>query len=228
MMNKIDYDMLDRAHLMEYSTEFNNNQNKENNSFSNLNDSVSNTTEKETGDINIREYENIVLKIDNISIIEEKTLKILKENLIYIECKVPLFKSEQKNDEESQNIFYDTFKYYIKIKNRIYNKVQSSDNIFKLDHVSYHKIKLGEDNFSALTSAKIEFFIHYINLKKNKEDVIIGKGSVDFNRLILAKDFFLNLNLEILNHIEKPKEREQDKEKNPKNLKKIPTKKIGR
>lgn len=96
--------------------------------------------------------------------------------------------------------------------------------------MSYHKIKLGEDNFSALTTSKIEFFLHNINLRKNNEDNILGKGTIDFNRVFLAKDFFLNLNLEILNYIEKPKEEEEkDKEKNSQNLKRNqPKKAIGR
>jgi len=54
-------------------------------------------------------------------------------------------------------------------------------------------------------------------LRKNNEDNIIGKGLIDFNRLLLAKDFFLNLNLEITNFIEKPKEEEEkDNKYNPK------------
>lgn len=73
---------------------------------------------------------------------------------------------------------------------------------------------MGEDNFSALTTSKIEFYLHYINLRKNKEDNIIGIGLIDFNRLLLAKDFFLNLNLEINNYIEKPKEEEEKENKN--------------
>lgn len=53
---------------------------------------------------------------------------------------------------------------------------------------------------------------------------------IDFNRVFLAKDFFLNLNIEILNYIEKPKEEEEkDKEKNSQNIKKNqPKKAIGR
>ncbi len=98
-----------------------------------------------------------------------------------------------------------------------------------MDHVSYHKIKLGEENFAALTSSKIEFYLHYINMRKNNEDKIIGKGIIDFNKLLLAKDFFLNLNLEINNYIEKPKDEEEDKDKNSKLNKKIPTTKpLGR
>lgn len=96
---------------------------------------------------------------------------------------------------------------------RIYNKTNNAENkIFKLDHVSYHKIKLGEDNFAALTTSKIEFYLHCINLRKNNEDSIIGKGMIDFNRLLLSKDFFLNLNLEITNYIETPKDGEETKD----------------
>lgn len=96
---------------------------------------------------------------------------------------------------------------------RIYNKTNTAENnVFKLDHVSYHKIKLGEDNFAALTTSKIEFYLHCINLRRNNEDTIIGKGLIDFNRLLLAKDFFLNLNLEITNYVEKPKEEEEAKD----------------
>ena len=103
--------MLERADLLEYSTEFNKEKIKNNEiSFSNLNESVSNNTDGEKGNINIRDYENIVMKIDNILITEEKTLKILKDNLIYLECKVPLFKVERKNEPDVHNIFYDTFK----------------------------------------------------------------------------------------------------------------------
>jgi len=73
-----------------------------------------------------------------------------------------------------------------------------------------------------LTTSKIEFYLHFINLRKNNEDKIIGNGFIDFNRLFLAKDFFLNLNLEITNHIE-PKEEEEVKDN--KNTVKNPAKK---
>jgi len=103
--------MLERAELLEYSTELQNDKIKKNEiSFSNLNESISNQADTDKGNINIREYENIVMKIDNIIITEDKALKILKENLIYLECKVPLFKAERKNSPEVNNIFYDTFK----------------------------------------------------------------------------------------------------------------------
>lgn len=103
--------------------------------FSNLQNSFTNSnfSEKENK-INIKAYENIVMKIDNVTITEEKTLKQLKENLIYLECKVPLFKvdkktnnnpeqeknkknkneqdqnEQQEKEKEKENIFYDTFK----------------------------------------------------------------------------------------------------------------------
>jgi len=35
---------------------------------------------------------------------------------------------------------------------------------------------------------------------------------IDFNRLLLSKDFFLNLNLEITNYIETPKDGEETKD----------------
>lgn len=103
--------MLERAELLEYSTEMNPEKDKKNEiSFSNLNDSLSNHADANKGNINIKDYENIVLKIDNILVTEEKSLKMLKENLIYLECKVPLFKAERKNTPNVNNIFYDTFK----------------------------------------------------------------------------------------------------------------------
>jgi hypothetical protein len=89
-----------------------------------------------------------------------------------------------------------------------------------LDHVSYHKIKLGEENFAALTNSKLEFFLHFINLRKNNEDKIIGRGLIEFNRLLLSKDFFLNLNLDIFNYIEPiiDPDVDNEKDKNKKNL----------
>lgn len=103
--------MLERAELLEYSTELHNEKAKKNEiSFSNLNDSLSNHADAEKGNINIKDYENIVMKIDNITITDEKSIKTLKENLIYLECKVPLFKAERKNAPDVNNIFYDTFK----------------------------------------------------------------------------------------------------------------------
>ena len=101
--------MLDQVDLLEYSTELNPEKKNNELSFSHLNESNSNDTENNKGNINIRDYENIVLKIDNISISEEKTLKLLKDNLLYLECKVPLFKVDNKKDSLT-NIFYDTFK----------------------------------------------------------------------------------------------------------------------
>ena len=91
-----------------------------------------------------------------------------------------------------------------------------------MDHVSYHKIKLGEENFTALTNSKLEFFLHFINLRKNNEDKIIGRGLIEFNRLLLSKDFFLNLNLDIFNFIEPIIEDEKDKDKNNKKNSKNP------
>jgi len=103
--------MLERAELLEYSTEINPEKAKKNEiSFSNLNESLSYHTDVNKGNINIKDYENIVMKIDNILITEEKSLKFLKENLIYLECKVPLFKAERKNTLDVNNVFYDTFK----------------------------------------------------------------------------------------------------------------------
>lgn len=109
---------------------------------------------------------------------------------------------------------------------RIYNKTNTIDNLFKLDHVSYHKIKLGEENFSALTNSKLEFFLHFINLRKNNEDKIIGRGLIEFNRLLLAKDFFMNLTLDIFNYKEEKIEEEKEKEKVNKNSKRPIAKKV--
>ena len=125
---------MEKADLLEYSTELNYNYAKkgaEDSSILNLENSINISNSDRENKINIKDYENIVMKIDNITITEEKTFKQLKENLIYLECKVPLFKVDRKikksneenknqkqnqNKEEEQmipekeNIFYDTFK----------------------------------------------------------------------------------------------------------------------
>jgi hypothetical protein len=103
---------LEKADLLEYSTELNLNYDKkkgaydndnDDSSFSNLQNSINISNSDKENKINIKDYENIVMKIDNITITEEKTYKQLKENLIYLECKVPLFKVEKKTSFVNNN-----------------------------------------------------------------------------------------------------------------------------
>ena len=83
--------------------------------------------------VELRNIDNFILKIEELNIKNPKVLSQLKENIIYIECKVPLFKMDQvvneqkdKKAKEAKNkdknqvntnqvqndgmILYDTFK----------------------------------------------------------------------------------------------------------------------
>jgi len=62
--------------------------------------------------MNIRDYDNFILKIEDLKIISTNILsKINSQNLIYIECKVPLFKIDEQGDKNTETkMFYDTFK----------------------------------------------------------------------------------------------------------------------
>ena len=138
------------------------------------------------------------MTIEDLFIIDERILKSLKHNPIYLECRVPLLKNEsiaQPQNEmlnnQQYNLFYDTFK--------IFNKVPTSDNIFKLNHVSYHKMNLTESNISTLMNAKIELILHVIDIKNNNEDISLGRSEIDFNKIIMSKDFFFTKTVEILN-----------------------------
>jgi hypothetical protein len=53
-----------------------------------------------------------------------------------------------------------------------------------------------------LANSKIEVYLHKIDSQTNQNipnnsDIIIGKGTIDFNKVFLSKDFFFTANLEI-------------------------------
>ena len=104
-------DTLDRIELLEYSQEFKFTKDKlkEKDSISISNDS--NFFSNNHNEMNIKDYDNFILKIEDLSILDEKVLNQLKQNLIYIECRVPLFKSDDMNNDINTPLFYDTFKY---------------------------------------------------------------------------------------------------------------------
>ena len=67
--------------------------------------------------INIKEYDNFILKIEDLKIQDTNILSGLNQNLIYVECRVPLFSVEGCQDVDQgrnlnplNNLYYDTFK----------------------------------------------------------------------------------------------------------------------
>ena len=96
-----------------------------------------------------------------------------------------------------------------------------------MNHVSYHKVKLGEDNFGALANSKIEVYLHKIDIKHNNMDSIIGKGDMCFNKIFLSKDFFYSDDIQFYNYI--PEEIKDDDKNKPtvkKNYNKQPIKQV--
>lgn len=108
---------LEKIELLEYSGEFNfkydNKHNKDNNDISMSRDS----NLKNMDDIDIKDYDNFVFKIEDLVLFDEKIITSLKNNLLYLECRVPLFKNTGKEQinivDNQEGIFYDTFKYFI-------------------------------------------------------------------------------------------------------------------
>lgn len=170
-------------------------------------------------DLDLKNYDNFILKIEDLYIIDERLLKNNKNNPLYLECRVPLLKNENQVQNEvlnnqKYNLFYDTFK--------IFNKLPASDNIFKLNHVSYHKMNLTESNISTLMNSKIEIILHAIDVKNNNLDISLGRSEIDFNKIIMSKDFFFTKTIEITNFRNiKKKDEEKKNQPKSKNLKYI-------
>ena len=87
------------------------------------------------------------MKIDNITITEEKTYKQLKENLIYLECKVPLFKVDKKvsnlnnnnNNNLEKNKLQNQNKSQEKQKEKVQEKLQ--EQITEKENIFYDTFK---------------------------------------------------------------------------------------
>jgi hypothetical protein len=94
-----DFDTIDKLAVLEYESECC--QKREVNEIS-----ISQENEPHEFNIDIREYDNFILKIDNLVISDQKMLSQLRDNLLYLECKVPLFKRK----DETNGVYYDTFK----------------------------------------------------------------------------------------------------------------------
>lgn len=93
-----DFDTLDKIELLEYSREMEMNTKED----KDREISQSNDTEQSERNFNIKDYDNFIFKIETLKISDEKTFKVLKDDLLYLECKVPLYANE--------GIYHDTFK----------------------------------------------------------------------------------------------------------------------
>jgi hypothetical protein len=97
---------LDKLDVLEYDTEMavHNNDNR-----GNYNISISqDTIEKADFNIDMKDYDNFILKIEDLIVTDDKVLSKLKDN-------VPLFKADSNNTNKEANnnengVFYDTFK----------------------------------------------------------------------------------------------------------------------
>jgi hypothetical protein len=101
-----EFDTLDRVELLHYSISSKlgekDNYDKERHEISQSEQSI---IEGGNNNLNFRDFDNFILKIEDLIILDEKTLSNLNKNgLVYIECKVPLFKGQEAQ------MFYDTFK----------------------------------------------------------------------------------------------------------------------
>jgi hypothetical protein len=107
---KDDYlDTLDKLDVLEYDTEMGVNNNDHRGDYN------KDTIEKEDFNIDMKDYDNFILKIEDLIVTDDKMLSKLKDNLLYLECKVPLFKADKnKTNKEANNnengVFDDTFK----------------------------------------------------------------------------------------------------------------------
>jgi hypothetical protein len=113
-MKKEDYlDTLDKLDVLEYETEFMH-QYGEHNNKNDVNISASQETiEREDFNIDMKDYDNFILKIEDLIITDDKTLGLFKNVPLYLECRVPLFKINSGTIEPGCNpnsIYYDTFK----------------------------------------------------------------------------------------------------------------------
>jgi hypothetical protein len=68
------------------------------------------TIEREDFNIDMKDYDNFILKIEDLIITDEKTLNLFKNNLLYLEFKVPLFKLDTHDPSNPSGVYYDTFK----------------------------------------------------------------------------------------------------------------------
>ncbi len=98
-VNFEDFETIDKIAVLEYESKCC--PKKEDNEIS-----ITQDNEPHEYNIDIREYDNLILKIDNLIISEQKILSQLRDYLLYLECKVPLFKTK----EDSNGVYYDTFK----------------------------------------------------------------------------------------------------------------------
>ena len=131
--------------------------------------------------MDIRDYDNFVMKLINLTVLDvELAHKVSKQGILCIECKIPLFKQDN-------GVVYDSFKIFN--NSDVYQKAE-------LNHCSSHKLKLGEDNFGILANSRIEIYLHYI--KDSKNDIIIAKTELDFNKVFLGKDFFYSNVLDLV------------------------------
>ena len=56
-------------------------------------------------EFNLKEYDNFVLKVEELKLLDYKQSAALNGNIIYIECKVPILSNE------AGEIYHDTYKY---------------------------------------------------------------------------------------------------------------------
>jgi hypothetical protein len=104
-------DTIDRLDVLEYDTDLFQNDVK---NRSDISISQDNYERGEDFNIDMKDYDNFIIKIEDLVITDDKVLGKLRDSLLCIEFKVPLYKSESKLNEPGNQagIFYDTFKYF--------------------------------------------------------------------------------------------------------------------
>jgi hypothetical protein len=97
--NEDEVNSIDRINLLEYSLMENVNKKVEKNEISDFEESI-----HYNNPMCIKDFSNLIFKIEDFVLQNDKILN--KKDLLYIECKVPLFLANGK-------LIYDTFKYFI-------------------------------------------------------------------------------------------------------------------
>ena len=101
-----EFDTIDKIDILEYDYEFLKKEEQ-------IEKSISQDEESDVHNIDMKDYDNFIFKIEDLIISDHKTLNLFKDNLLYLECRVPLFKIDNNTNNNEKNlngVFYDTFK----------------------------------------------------------------------------------------------------------------------
>ena len=209
------YDAMDKAELIDYSLKPNGNF-----EYSKLKDSISNslmessengstakkdgflTSEGKMVRIDITKYKSLVLKFGKINLINNGYMNnafVTKNDIIFLETKIPLFKAKNSNE-----MLYDTLQNF----HQIGSDKEDTNYAININKRNSHKINIDENNISSFIDSKIYIFLHKSNpptsssnsnkknnskkdkdINENKNSDIIGYSSLELKKVFLSEDF---------------------------------------